>query len=106
MSPAEQIKERLNIVEVLSQYLKLEKAGANYRALCPFHKEKTPSFFISSNRGLYYCFGCGAKGDIFNFVENFEGLDFRGGLKGLADKAAVPSADFKATPGLNVLWEL
>src|SRR3989337_448690 len=106
MSPAEQIKERLNIVEVLSQYLKLEKAGANYRALCPFHKEKTPSFFISSNRGLYYCFGCGAKGDIFNFVENFEGLDFRGALKVLADKAGVTLAEFKENNRLYSLLEL
>lgn len=83
------IKERLDITEVISGYLKLEKAGQNYKAKCPFHNEKTPSFFISPGRQGYYCFGCGAKGDMFNFVEEMEGVDFRGALKILADKAGV-----------------
>ncbi|MFH0969394.1 MAG: DNA primase [Patescibacteria group bacterium] len=88
-SPVQKIKERLSIEEVVSSYIKLEKAGANLKAKCPFHNEKTPSFFISPDRGTYYCFGCGAKGDIFTFVEEFEGLDFRGALKLLADRAGV-----------------
>ena len=88
-SSVEQIKERLGIEEVISSYLKLEKAGANFKARCPFHNEKTPSFFVSPDRGNYYCFGCGAKGDIFTFVEEFEGLDFKGALKLLADRAGV-----------------
>ncbi|MFA7315287.1 MAG: DNA primase [Candidatus Paceibacterota bacterium] len=83
------IKDRLSIVDVISSYLSVEQAGRNYRARCPFHNEKTPSFFISPDRGSYYCFGCGAKGDIFSFVEHFEGTDFRGALKLLADKAGV-----------------
>src|ERR1035437_10012987 len=83
------IKERLSIEEVVSSYIKLEKAGANLKARCPFHNEKTPSFFISPDRGTYYCFGCGASGDIFTFVEEFEGLDFRGALKLLAGRAGV-----------------
>ena len=70
--------------------MKVEKAGGNFKANCPFHNEKTPSFFISPARGSYYCFGCGAKGDIFSFVEQFEGLDFKGALKVLADRAGVP----------------
>lgn len=88
-SSVEQIKERLSIVDVISSYLKLEKAGANYKAVCPFHNEKSPSFFISATRQSYYCFGCGAKGDIFTFVEQFEGLDFKGALQSLADRAGV-----------------
>lgn len=85
----EKIKERLGIEEVVSSYIKLEKAGKNLKGKCPFHNEKTPSFFISPERGGYYCFGCGAKGDIFTFVEQFEGLDFMGALKLLAEKAGV-----------------
>lgn len=90
-----QIKERLSVDEVLGGYIKLEKAGANFKALCPFHKEKTPSFLVSPSRGSYYCFGCGAKGDIFSFVESFEGLDFKGALEVLAKKANVPITNFK-----------
>ena len=88
-SPVQQIKERLSIEEVVSTYIKLDKMGSNLKAKCPFHNEKTPSFFVSPDRGSYYCFGCGAKGDIFTFVEEFEGLDFKGALKLLADKAGV-----------------
>jgi DNA primase len=89
MSNVETIKERLSIVDVLSSYIKLEQSGANFKARCPFHNEKTPSFFVSPDRNNYYCFGCGAKGDIFSFVEQFEGVDFRGALKMLAEKAGV-----------------
>ena len=85
----EQIKERLNIVDVVSSYIKIEKAGMNFKACCPFHNEKTPSFFISPDRGTFKCFGCGEGGDIFTFVEKYEGLDFKGSLKILAEKAGV-----------------
>ena len=88
-SPVEKIKERLSINDVISSYLTITQAGKNYKAKCPFHNEKTPSFFISPERGSYYCFGCGAKGDIFSFVEHFEGTDFLGALKLLAEKAGV-----------------
>lgn len=93
-SPVEQIKERLSIEEIVSSYIKLERAGANLKAKCPFHNEKTPSFFVSPDRGSYYCFGCGAKGDIFTFVEEFEGLDFKGALKILAERAGVLLAQY------------
>ncbi len=94
-SPVEEIKVRLGIEEVVSSYLKLERAGANLRARCPFHREKTPSFFVSPARGSFYCFGCQAKGDIFSFVERMEGTDFRGALKTLAERAGVPLARFR-----------
>src|SRR3989338_3064988 len=88
-SSVEQIKERLSVNDVVGSYVKLEKAGSNYKAKCPFHNEKTPSFFVSPSRGGYYCFGCNVKGDIFSFVEQFEGLDFVGALKVLAVRAGV-----------------
>ncbi len=89
-SPKDTIKDKLSIVDVISTYLPVIESGKNYKARCPFHNEKTPSFFISPDRGTYYCFGCGEKGDIFSFVEKFEGTDFMGALKLLADRAGVP----------------
>jgi DNA primase len=86
----ELIKERIPIEELIASYVKLEKAGKSLKARCPFHNEKSASFFVSPERGGYYCFGCNAKGDIFTFVEQFEGLDFKGALKVLAEKAGVP----------------
>ena len=88
-SPVAKIKESLGIEEVISSYIKLDPAGSNLKAKCPFHNEKTPSFFVSPSRGSFYCFGCGASGDIFTFVEEFEGLDFKGALKLLANRAGV-----------------
>ena len=83
------IKDRLNIADVVSQYIQLRRAGRNFVARCPFHKERTPSFHVSPERGTYICFGCGEKGDIFSFVERIEGVDFRTALEELAKKAGV-----------------
>ncbi len=88
-SPAEKVKERLAIEDVVGSYVELKQAGSYLKARCPFHQEKTPSFTVSPSRGTYYCFGCGAKGDVFSFVQQFEGLDFSGALKLLAEKAGV-----------------
>ena len=88
-STVEQIKEKLSIEEVVSQYTKLQPSGVNMKARCPFHSERTPSFMISPERQTYHCFGCGVGGDIFSFIEAIEGVDFKGALKILADKAGV-----------------
>ncbi|MHB1086592.1 MAG: CHC2 zinc finger domain-containing protein, partial [Minisyncoccota bacterium] len=85
----QQVKDKLSIVDVVSQYVKLERAGASLRARCPFHAERTPSFHVSPDRGTYHCFGCNVGGDIFTFVQEIEGLDFKGALKILAEKAGV-----------------
>lgn len=89
MDAVQQIKERLDIVEVVSQYVELHKAGKSYKGKSPFTNEKTPSFFVSPDRGMYYCFSSNQGGDVFTFIEQMEGVDFKGALKILAEKAGV-----------------
>src|SRR3989344_6743485 len=84
-----EIKERLSIQDIISPYVKLKRAGKSLVGLCPFHKEKTPSFHVSPDRGSWHCFGCGIGGDGFSFIEKVEGVDFKGALKILAEKAGV-----------------
>ncbi len=85
----QRIKEKLSIIDVISPYVELHKAGKNFKGKSPFTSEKTPSFYVSPDRGMYYCFSSSQGGDMFTFVEKMEGVDFKGALKILADKAGV-----------------
>lgn len=85
----EQIQSRSDIVEVISRYIPLQKAGRNYRAPCPFHHEKTPSFIVSPDKQIYHCFGCGAGGNVFSFVMKYESLEFPEAVEMLAEKAGI-----------------
>ena len=89
MDSVAEIKSRLSIVDVVSQYVQLKKAGRNFKACCPFHSEKTPSFIVSPERQFAWCYGCQTGGDIFKIVQLLEGVDFKESLKILADKAGV-----------------
>jgi DNA primase len=86
----ERVKEKLTIQDVVSPYVKLTRSGKYLKGLSPFNKEKTPSFFVNPERGSYYCFSSGQGGDMFTFIEKMEGVDFKGALKILAEKAGVP----------------
>lgn len=85
----EQIRQANDIVEVINGYVPLKRAGANYRALCPFHKEKTPSFHVHPQRQIWHCFGCGRGGDVFRFLMEYENLDFVSAVRRLADRVGI-----------------
>jgi DNA primase len=94
-STIEEIKGRLNIVELISTYVRLEKAGTHYKACCPFHQERSPSFMVNEEKNMWHCFGCGKGGDVFAFVMEIEGLEFREALVLLAEKAGVELPKFR-----------
>lgn len=85
----EEVRSRNDIVDVISGYVKLQKKGSSYFGLCPFHNEKSPSFSVSRDKQMYYCFGCGAGGNVFTFLMEYENFSFVEALKFLADRAGV-----------------
>lgn len=85
----EEVRSKNDIVDVVSQYVKLTRKGSSYFGLCPFHNEKTPSFSVTPGKQMYYCFGCGAGGNVFNFIMEYENFTFGEALKYLADRAGV-----------------
>ncbi|MGA2658239.1 MAG: CHC2 zinc finger domain-containing protein, partial [Verrucomicrobiota bacterium] len=86
----EQIRAASDIVDIVGSCLPLKRAGANFVALCPFHKEKTPSFNVNPHRQIFYCFGCHKGGDVFAFVKEFESVDFPEAVRRLAERARIP----------------
>jgi DNA primase len=85
----EQIKERINIVDIVSKHVQLKKSGKNHFGLCPFHSEKSPSFSVNEDLGIYKCFGCGESGDVISFVEKVESMDFKEALEYLGREAGI-----------------
>ena len=85
----EEVRMKNDIVDVVSQYVKLNKRGSTYFGLCPFHNEKTPSFSVSPEKGFYYCFGCHESGDVFHFLQKMEGITFMEAVERVADYAHI-----------------
>ncbi|MFA4833856.1 MAG: DNA primase [Patescibacteria group bacterium] len=108
MDQVEEIKSRLDIVEIIREYIPLKPAGINFRALCPFHREKSPSFIVSSEKQIWHCFGCGRGGDVFSFLMEIEGLGFAEVLRNLAPRAGVTlkRQDPKLTSQRNRLLDI
>jgi len=90
----QQIRDTVDIVDVVSRYVTLSKTGQNFRGLCPFHNEKTPSFTVNASRQMYYCFGCGKGGDVFSFLMNRERMDFVEAVKELAQQVNIEIPQF------------
>lgn len=94
----EHVRSQTDIVRVISEYLTLKKAGSNYKACCPFHTEKTPSFTVSSSKQMFYCFGCGAGGNVFGFLMRQEGYSFAEAVKHLADRLGIEIKESRFVP--------
>ena len=97
----EEVKSRLNIVDVVGEYVRLTKAGANWKGLCPFHHEKSPSFMVNEEKQIFHCFGCTKGGDVISFIQEIESLEFREALKILAEKAGVQLDEYKSEDSGN-----
>ncbi len=108
MNHSDEIKAKLDVVDIIGEYINLKAAGANFRALCPFHNEKTPSFMVSPEKQIWHCFGCGKGGDLISFVMEIEGLDFIEALKVLAPRAGVvlETKDFSSSSKKNKLLQI
>jgi len=97
MNPVEEIKNRLDIVDIVSSYINLQQSSGNFKAVCPFHNEKTPSFMVSREKQIWHCFGCDKGGDLISFVEQYEGIEFKEAIRILAEKANVVLTGFSSS---------
>ena len=109
-SKIDEIASSLDIVEIISQYTQLKKAGRSFMGRCPFHQEKTPSFSVSQEKGVYHCFGCGKSGNIFNFIMDIDNVSFYEAVKLLAEKANI-KIEFDEEPyedknKIEILYEI
>lgn len=102
----QRVAEANDIVEIVSSYFPLKRAGTSYKALCPFHREKSPSFTVNPQRQSFHCFGCGAGGSVFRFVMDYEHLDFASAVRRLAQRAGIPVLEEANTPGTEKRHEL
>ena len=94
----QEIRDRVDIVEVVSSYLPLKRSGVNYQGLCPFHQEKTPSFNVNSSRQIFHCFGCGVGGNVFSFVMRMDGLSFPDAVRRLGEKVGIEVEEEEVSP--------
>lgn len=101
MDEVSQVREKIDIVSFISEYLPLKKMGRNFKANCPFHNEKTPSFVVSPERQIWHCFGCGKGGDVFTFLMEYESMEFGEALRVLAKKAGVQLKETGFKPGIQ-----
>ncbi|MCG8431725.1 MAG: CHC2 zinc finger domain-containing protein, partial [Candidatus Omnitrophica bacterium] len=95
----EEVLSRTDIVELVSSVIPLKKAGRNFKACCPFHQEKTPSFVVSPEKQIYHCFGCGESGNAIGFLMRYERMEFLEALRTLAQKAGIPLPDTRRASG-------
>jgi DNA primase len=89
MSDINLIKEKIDVVDLIGEYVQLKPAGVNHKGLCPFHHEKSPSFNVNSDKGFYHCFGCGESGDLISFVQKIKGLSFIDSVKEIASDFGI-----------------
>src|SRR5210317_2361628 len=95
----QEIRDRVDIVEVVSGYLPLKRSGRNHQGLCPFHQEKTPSFNVNPDRQIYHCFGCGVTGDAFRFLMEHDHLSFPEAMRTLAERVGIDLSEYDTGPG-------
>jgi len=101
MSDTQLIKDKIDIAELIGEYVQLKKAGANWKGCCPFHSEKSPSFMVHPEKQIWHCFGCSKGGDVFSFLQEIEGIEFTEALKILADKAGVQLTNYQPEVNKN-----
>ena len=102
MDQVEEIKSKVDIVELIQEYVPLSRAGRNFKGLCPFHGEKTPSFIVNPELQIWKCFGCSKGGDAYSFLQQIEGMEFGEALSNLARRVGVTLESYKPTQGEQV----